>query len=351
MAPQPDAASGTPTGRHARQVRLPQIGEAGQQRLADAHVAIVGIGATGSHLAELLGRAGVGRLRLIDRDIVEPSNLQRQTLFTDRDARDVRPKAVAAAEALNAVDPDLRVEALVTDLTPDNAERLLDGVDLVLDGTDNLPTRFVLNDVCVRERLPFVYVGVVGVEGQCLVIVPGFPCLRCYIPEPPPPGSLPTCDTAGVFGPAVTLITSLAAAEALKLLLGADDVRAGEVAVVDGWRGEVRHLTLRREPDCPCCVAGEQTFLEASAAAEPTVLCGRDAVQLPATAGPPQLDRLAEQWRDQGQVRTSPQMVRLDAGPDLGNRRVLLFADGRMIVGDTDDPAEARSIRARLLGH
>src|SRR5262245_36930353 len=220
--PQPPTppAPGAPR-RHVRQERLPQIGEAGQQRLARARVAIVGLGATGSHLAELLGRAGVGAagglLRLIDRDVVELTNLPRQTFFTDDDAASVRPKAQAAADALQRIDPALALQPAVEDLTADNAARLLSGVDLVLDGTANFPTRMLMNDFCVRQRVPWVYCGVVGTEGQVLVVQPGGPCLRCYVPELPAAGSLPTCDTAGVLGPAVALVAALAAAEALKL--------------------------------------------------------------------------------------------------------------------------------------
>jgi adenylyltransferase/sulfurtransferase len=333
--------------RHVRQVRLPQVGEQGQARLAAARVVIVGVGATGSHLAETLGRAGVGHLRLVDRDVVELSNLQRQALFTDEDAAAVRPKALAAAEMLRRIDPGLDVEPAVSDLTADNVERLLADADVVLDGTDNFPTRFLVNDVCVRDGRPFVYSGVVGVEGQTLVVRPGGPCLRCYVPEPPPPGSLPTCDTAGVLGSAVTLVTSLAASAAVRLLLGAEEQsQLGRVSVVDAWSGTVHGLELRREPDCPCCVQGRYEFLESAPAAEATVLCGRDAVQLPAESGAVDLSHLAEAWRDEGEVRVGPFMVRLDT-PE---RRVLVFQDGRMIVGNTDDPAVARSIRARLLG-
>ncbi len=362
-------AAGEDIGRHARQERLPQVGPEGQRRLAAARVAIVGIGATGTHLAELLGRAGVGRgrmasgggaddahgesdaapgfLRLIDRDVVELSNLQRQGLFVDADAHALRPKAAAAAEALGRIDPDLNVEPCVEDLTADNAARLLNGVDLVLDGTDNFPTRFLVNDWCVQQGVPFIYTGSVGTEGQSLVITESGPCLRCYVPEPPPPGALPTCDTAGVLGSAVTLIVSLSATEALKLLLGAADVGIGEVAVADAWTGTVRRLRLPREPECPCCVGRRFTFLDEAPAATATVLCGRDAVQLPSESGAVDLPALARTLANEGEVREGPFMLRLDLSDE---RRVLIFKDGRTIIGGTDDPAEARTLRAKLLG-
>jgi len=336
----------TPPRRHIRQERLPQVGEAGQAKLSGARVAIVGIGATGSHLAETLGRAGIGRLVLIDRDVVELTNLPRQTMFTDEDAEAVRPKAEAAAAMLRRIDPDLDVRAEVADLTADNAERLLAGCDLVLDGTDNFPTRFLVNDFCVREGVPFIYCGVVGTDGQLLVIAPGGPCLRCYVPELPAPGTLPTCDTAGVLGSVVATISALVATEAQKLLLGSDALVRGEVFVLDGWAGELRRLQLHQAPACPCCGLGEHPHLESAPAATATELCGRDAVQLPATGATVSLPEVAEQLAREGKVTTSPFLVRLDT-PE---RRVLVFRDGRVIVGNTRDAAEARSIRARLLG-
>ncbi|RKY20418.1 MAG: thiazole biosynthesis adenylyltransferase ThiF [Planctomycetota bacterium] len=332
--------------RHIRQERLPQVGLEGQRRLAAARVAIVGCGATGSRLAELLGRAGVGFLRLIDRDVVELSNLQRQALYTHADVQAVEPKAAAAARALSAIDPDLTLDPVVTDLSAGNAPQLLGDVDLVLDGTDNFPTRMVCNDVCVRDRRPFIYCGVVGIEGQVLVVTPGGPCLRCYVPELPAPGALPTCDTAGVLGTAVALVSALSAGEALKLLLGSDDVRAGEVLVLDAWHAELRAIGLPVDPACPCCGRGEYRFLGAPDAAVPTELCGRDAIQLPASGAPVDLAAAAERLAGLGTLQLGPWLLRIDTD----ERRVLLFKDGRVVVGNTRDVAEARSVRARLLG-
>lgn len=342
--------------RHLRQERLAQIGAAGQAKLERARVVIVGVGATGSHLAAQLGRAGVGRrgaegepggwLRLVDRDVVELSNLPRQTLFTQADVDAVRPKALAAAEALAAIDPELDVAPVVADLVADNAAELLADADLVLDGTDNFPTRMVLNDLCVRDQRPFIYSGAVGLEGQLLVIRPGGPCLRCYVPELPPPGALPTCETAGVLGSVVATITSLAATEAIKLLLGSDALCAGEVFVFDGWRAELRRLGLPRDPACPCCARGEHPFLDEPPVAEATQLCGRDAVQLPATGARVDLAEAAERLAPLGEVHLSRFLLRLDTQ----ERRVLLFADGRVVMGGTRDPGEARRLRAKLLG-
>jgi len=349
-----------PAGRFARQERLPQVGEAGQQRLAAARVAIVGVGASGSHLAEALGRAGVGAgadgwLRLIDRDVVEVSNLPRQQLFTDADAQAVRPKAQAAAEALLRIDPALHVQPRVHDVTADDVARLLDGAQLVLDGTDNFPTRFLLNDACVSRGVPWIYCGVVGTEGQTLVVRPDGPCLRCYVPEPPPPGSLPTCDTAGVLGSVVGTIASLAATLALRELLGAPPEEASGSATVlalDGWRSELRRLLLRRDPACPCCGGRQFPYLQAAAAAEATELCGRDAVQLPAAGADVDLPALAQALQAEGPVNLTTFLLRVDL-PARGAappRRVLVFRDGRVIVGGTRDAAEARAVRARLLG-
>ena len=383
------------TGRHARQERLPQVGAAGQAALGRARVVIVGIGATGSHLAESLARAGVGTraaggwLRLVDRDVVELGNLPRQTLFTTADVERVAAKAEAAGAALAAIDPDLALQPIVSDLTADNAARLLQGSQLVLDGTDNFSTRFLLNDWCVQQGVPFLYCGVVGTEGQLLLVRPGGPCLRCYVPQPPAPGSLPTCDTAGVLGPAVSLVTALASSAALRLILegprGATDQaadhaghatghatghapdratdrtpdeasREAEVIAVDAWDPELRRLRLPREPDCPCCVRRQFPFLHDAPAAIATELCGRDAVQLPATGAGVDLAALAAHLAGEGEVTLSPFLVRLDLPPArtasgaAPPRRILVFRDGRVIVGGTRDPAEARTIRARLLG-
>lgn len=338
--------------RHARQVRLPQIGADGQARLAAARVAIVGVGANGSHLAETLGRAGVGFLRLIDRDVVELSNLQRQALYKTDDVEASRPKAEAAARALAAIDPGLVVEPAVADLLADRADALLGDVDLVLDGTDNFPTRFVVNDWCVRAGVPWIYAGAVGVEGQTFTIVPGGPCLRCYVPEPPPPGALPTCDTAGVLGPAINLVTALAATEAIRWIVDDDAARTADeatVRVVDAWAGAVRPMTLTRDPDCPCCVGGRFPFLDDAPASTAAELCGREAIQLPAPPGAPvtlDLEAIEERVGSLGEVRRSAFLLRVD----LPERRVLVFRDGRLIVGDTTDAAVARSVKAKLLG-
>lgn len=340
------ASIGRMSERHVRQIRLPEIGEDGQRRLAAARVAIVGVGATGSHLAQTLARAGVGTLRLVDRDVVETSNLQRQALFTTADADAVAPKVEAAARALAAIDPSLVIEPHAADLVSDNALALLHGADVVLDGTDNVVTRLLVNDVCVRDAIPFVYSGVVGTVGQSLVVVPGGPCLRCYVPEVPPAGVLETCESAGVLGTAVALVAALSATEAIKLLLGRDDARAGIVTDVDVWTGRVRHVTLPRDPACPCCAMRRFDFLDEAPAATATTLCGRDAVQLPSHGTSVDLPLLAARLAAFGRVHRGALLVRLDTDA----HRVLVFADGRVIVGGTDDPAQARSIRARFLG-
>lgn len=337
--------------RHDRQERLPQVGRVGQARLADASVAIVGLGATGSHLADVLLRAGVGRLRLVDRDVVELDNLPRQTLYTTADAERLRPKAEAAAAALAAVDPGVHIEPVVVDLDASSLASALGDARLVLDGTDNFATRMLLNDHCVRAGLPFVYSGVVGTEGQVLVVRPGSACLRCYVPDVPPPGSLPTCDTAGVLGATVSFVAAIAATCALKLLLedapaDTDTDTDGEVLVLDGWAPSLRRIALPRDPDCPCCGRGEYPFLERPTLSAPTRLCGRDAVQLPSDGARVDLELAAERLRSLGPVERSAFLVRVD----LPEHRLLLFADGRVIVAGTSDPALARSLRARVLG-
>ncbi|MHC4393415.1 MAG: ThiF family adenylyltransferase [Planctomycetota bacterium] len=339
--------------RYARQARLPQVGPSGQKRLAEASVAIVGVGATGSALAPLIVRAGFGRVRLIDRDIVERSNLQRQLLYTDQDAERALPKVEAAQRALAAANPEVTIEAHAADLSAGNVHRLLDGVDLVLDGTDNFEARLLLNDWCVRERVPWIYVGVIGVTGHTLTILPGSgPCFRCYLPEPPPPGTVATCETAGVLGPAVTAIASLAATEAIKICTGQQEALRGGLLVLDAWRHEVRTLGLTQDAGCPCCVARDFSWLQAGQRQGAEALCGRDSV----------LVRPAGRGAQEARVDLGELARRLEGLPDVAVRQsavalrvaasgleATVFPDGRAIVRGTREAGRARSFYARYL--
>ena len=333
--------------RYHRQILLPQVGDAGQAKLAAASVLVVGVGALGTVLAESLVRAGVGRVTLADRDVVERTNLQRQTLFAEADVG--VPKAVAAAGRLRQINGDMAVAVEVVDVAADNIERLVErsGATLLLDGTDNAATRYLLNDVAVRRGLPWVYGACVGVEGRAMPVVPGVgPCLRCVFPEPPVAGEVATCDTAGVLGMAAGLVANAQAAAALRLLTG--DRPAFKLLTVDAWAWRFREVdvTDARRPDCPCCGLGRFDFLHA-AAAETVSLCGRTTVQVRSHVSAAfSLDRAATALARFAPDRTE---YLLTVAPEPGIT-VTLFADGRALVHGTADPARARAIVARYLG-
>lgn len=341
-----------PQDRYHRQTLLPQVGRAGQDRLAAARVLLVGCGALGTVLADALVRAGVGFLRIVDRDVVEPTNLQRQTLFAEADVD--QPKAVAAYNRLRQINSGVAIEAVVADVFAGNAEQLAgaqrDGtaVDLILDGTDNAETRYLVNDVAVKHGIPWVYGAAVGAEGRVMAIDPraGTPCLRCVFPQMPGVGELATCDTAGVLGPAAGVTASLQAAAAIRLLVGGGT--SGVLTSFDAWTGQFRTLSTAgaKRPDCPAC--GQRDFEFLDAAAVPTVsLCGRDAVQVrPAAPTRLALRDLAAKLQRAGHVEATPHLLRFTAD----GVRLTAFADGRVIVHGTTKPDEARSVVARFIG-
>jgi adenylyltransferase/sulfurtransferase len=336
--------------RFSRQTRFAPLGPEGQARLAAAKVAIVGCGALGSASALALARAGVGSLRLIDRDVPELSNLPRQVLFDEADVAAGLPKAVAAAAHLRRIDTSVVVEPVVADLTAATANEVLGGVDLVVDGLDNFEARFLVNEFCCRERIPWVHGGAIGAEGRVLAIRPGATaCLRCLVPDPPPPGSLPTCDTAGIIGPAALVVGAVQAAEAIKLLVRAGDGAAGRLLACDLWEGVWRTVDLSTlaVAGCPTCRGGDHPWLEGRAGGRPTVLCGRDAVQVTAAGGAVDLGRLAARLAGCSRVVANPWIVRaeVEAGIELA-----VFADGRAIVSGTREESRARAIVARYLG-
>lgn len=337
-----------PASRYERQVRLPQLGPDGQEALRRSCAAVVGLGALGCQGADLLARAGVGRLVLIDRDVVEWNNLQRQSLYDERDAELARPKVEAAVERLTAVNSAVELVAQPADLSSQNAAAVLAGAHLLLDGTDNFATRYLLNDFSVSESVPYVYAGVVATYGLVGVVLPGGPCLRCTYPQPPDPARTPTCEDAGIFGPAAAAVASIAAGEALKILAGCRDALAAGFRYLDLWSGEIRWLRARRDPDCPCCGSRVFEWLRGprgAPRAEP--LCGGNAVQVPAPETPPDLAFLARKLRgtvDELDVRPRYLRLRRD-GLEL-----ILFADGRALVRGTEDPARARALLARTVG-
>lgn len=333
--------------RYSRQVLFRGVGREGQRRLQEAVVAVVGCGALGSSSAEQLARAGVGTLRLIDRDFVEWSNLQRQSLYAEEDAREGRPKAVAAAERLRKINSTIRIEEYVADLTYANVDDLLGGCHVVVDGSDNFEVRYLVNDFAVRERTPWVYGGAVGSYGLAMAVVPErTPCLRCLFPDQPPAGAAETCDTVGVIAPIIHIVASFQVVQVMRLLVGEDP--SPGLLTVDVWNDQWRRIrSVARRSDCECCAKRRFPYLEGRKGAETVRLCGRDAVQVrPSGAGPVDLQALAARLREVGRVQSSPYLLRFP----VGSLEVTVFQDGRAIIKGTDDPVEARSVYSRFIG-
>ncbi|MFM7034925.1 MAG: ThiF family adenylyltransferase [Planctomycetia bacterium] len=336
--------------RYSRQVRFAPLGEDGQEKLAHSRVVIVGCGALGGASAMALARAGVGSLRLIDRDLPEISNLPRQVLFDEQDVRDGLPKAVAAKRRLERINGGVAIEAEVADLTRHTADHLLGGADCIVDGTDNFEARFLVNEFACREGIPWVHGGAIGAEGRVLAVRPGeTACLRCLIPEPPAAGVLPTCETAGILGPAALVVGAVQAAEAIKLLAGVRRM-GNSLLVCDLWEGLWRTIDLSplAATGCPTCRARDFPWLEGRAGGSAAAICGRHAVQLGGgAAGSIDLASLAERLRAIGPVTANPWLVRLDVEQGI---QLSVFADGRAIVSGTRDESRARAIVSRYVG-
>lgn len=328
-------------------MRVAGFGEAGQARLATSTVLIVGCGALGTHTAETLARAGVGHLHLVDRDIVEWSNLQRQVLFTEAHAAAGLPKAVAAAEALEAINRDVRVTAHVADCTADFLRHLPRPVDLVLDGTDNFPTRYLLNDWCGAEAVPWIYAGAVGTEAAAMVVLPGGPCLRCLWPDPPQGSDVGNCETAGILAPAIAAVTAFQAAQALRILVGATPTRG--VFTCDVWRSHylVQPVGAAAAAECPVCSRRDYPALRQLPTAS-VALCGRDAVQVDAgLLANVDLDRLAARLSGVADaVQRTPHWL----GFDADGCRFKVFPDGRTLVFGCSDPLRAKALYDRWIG-
>ena len=332
---------------YARQRILPEIGPSGQQRLGQARALVVGCGALGTVQAELLARAGVGQLVIVDRDRVDTTNLQRQLLYDAEDAAERRLKAVAAAARLRQINPGITIEPRVLSAGPRNIRGLLKGCDLVMDGTDNVETRYVINDACVQAGIPWVYGGAVGTEGLVMGVLPGSgPCLRCAFPDPPAPGTLATCDTAGVLASTTAMVAALQVAAGLRLLLGDADT-AGRLTSIDPWKARFQSIAVPRDPSCPCCGERQFPFLRSSGVASATTLCGEEAVQVtPAVPIAVGLPELAAKLQGAGTV---------DLGDDhivfaTDEHELLVFADGTVLVNGTRDLDLARSLVARFVG-
>lgn len=330
--------------RYSRQILFAGIGAEGQERLLAARVAIVGCGALGSFQAGALARAGVGKLVVVDRDYVELSNLQRQWLFEEEDAERGLPKAAAAQRRIAAINSSIEVDAVVADLTPENAAEILGGSDLILDGTDNFETRFLINDFAVSEGKPWIYGAAVGAYGISMTVVPHrTSCLACVYPEPPSEAQ-PTCETDGVLGPATSMVASFQVSAAMRLLCGKD--AAAKIATVDVWSGEMRQVDQPPpDPECRVCARADYSYLDGRKRA-PVSLCGRNAVQIHERGRPLDLSALAVRLSRLGEVRANEFALRFEAPPYL----LTIFGDGRVIVKGTGDVGLARGVYARYIG-
>jgi molybdopterin/thiamine biosynthesis adenylyltransferase len=334
--------------RYSRQILFRGIGVEGQRRLHEARVAIVGCGATGSALAALLARAGVGTLRIIDRDYVEPSNLQRQSLFDENDAAESFPKAVAAARKIQAFNSGITVEPHIQDLVPGNINILLDGMNVILDGTDNFETRYLVNDYAIKYSLPWIYAAAVGSYGVTMNVLPGTTaCLACIFPDTPR-GMIETCETLGILNTAVNLVTSIAATETMKVLLGGPAAAQLRKTLwsYDVWTNEHAEIAADKpRPGCRAC--GERNFVHLAGEGRPHItLCGRNSVQIHERARPIDFAEMQQRLETHGIVRHNDFVLKFWRDP----YEMTLFPDGRAIIKGTTDTGVARSLYARFVG-
>lgn len=332
--------------RYLRQIIFQGIGESGQEKLLAARVLVVGCGATGSVVASTLARAGIGFLKIADRDFVELNNLQRQVLYDESDVLSRTPKAIAAANKLRQINSSIQISPWVTDVNAENIQELIADVDLVLDGTDNFETRYLVNDACVKQNKPWIYGGAVSSYGATLTIVPHeSACFRCVFPKAPPPGTLPTCDTAGVIGPIVNVVGSLVASEAIKFITGAGERNRGLINI-DLWDNTFDALEIARHEDCVCC--GQHHFEYLDDAHDNTAfLCGRNAIQIrPAQKHALDLSQLAARLSPLGRVTQNEYLVQFT----LDDFDLTIFPDARAIIKGTEDASIARSVYAKYIG-
>lgn len=370
--------------RYHKQMLFPGIGADGQRHLAQSRILLVGCGALGCAVADTLVRAGVGHIRIVDRDFVELTNLQRQVLFDEHDAEEQLPKVIAAQRRLNRVNSSVVVEPIIADVDHTNLAEFSSGVSLILDGTDNFEVRYLLNDYSLESGIPWIFAGCTGSAGQVMPVFPGeSACLRCLMTSPPPPGTTETCDTAGVLGPAIQFVTAIQSAIAMKVLVGRAQEVERRLHILDVWAGSLRSIDLsglRSSGTCPACHQGERLWLSGSQRSSSTVLCGRNAVQVT----PPEklqrpLTELAERLQASGKVslnafllrvtipvestmlNSSPGLSESAADPEIANAassatdaptavEMTVFPDGRAIIRGTSDPVVARTLYARYIG-
>jgi adenylyltransferase/sulfurtransferase len=335
--------------RYSRQILFDGIGKAGQGKLLNSRILLVGCGALGASHAEMLARAGVGFLRIVDRDFVEFSNLQRQTLYSESDAKERLPKAIAAKNRLSKVNSEIEIEAIVADVNNSNIENLVKDVDLVLDGTDNFQVRYLVNDACVKLKKTWIYGAAVSSYGTTMTIIPNeTPCLRCIFDEIPSVGTSPTCDTAGVIQPIILTISAIQVSEALKILVGNTDKLHKSLMQFDVWENDWRKIKLGKpNEDCQTCGHRNFEFLEASNQDFFTSLCGRDAVQIqPPNSTKIDLPNLAEKLKNLGEIKLNEYLLRLK----VEDYELTIFKDARAIIKGTDDLSVARSVYAKYVG-
>ncbi len=338
--------------RYSRQMRFPHIGEEGQQKIGDSTVLLIGCGALGSVIADSLVRAGVGTLRLVDRDFLELSNLQRQTLFDEEDVANGLPKSIAAANRLGKINSNVKLEPFVMDVDSSNIASLADGVDLILDGSDNFEIRFLINDASVKWDVPWIYGGCLGADGQAMVILPGeTACLNCLMMDgPPAPGTTATCDSFGILAPIINVIGSFQVMEALKILSGNRSAVNRNLNVFEMWTNEFRQLDmsrLRTSIDCPTCTQKNFQWLNGNRESQSAVLCGRNAVQInPQQKSALSLPELAVRLERAGRVETNKFLLRFF----VDEFTVTVFTDGRAIISGTDEVATAKKIYAQYIG-
>lgn len=356
--------------RYHRQMLLPGFGEDGQRRLQDSTVVVLGCGALGSVAVDMLARAGVGHLVIVDRDFIELTNLQRQVLFDERDVADAIPKAEAAKRKIGRINSQVKVTAVVDDINHTNIERYADGADVIVDGLDNLETRYLANDLAVKSGRPLVYGAAVGMTGMAFPILPhtageaawespgdslATPCFRCLFEEAPPPGTSPTCDTIGVISSAVAIVANFQVAETLKILTGNFDHVSRTLLMLDLWANDIQQLNVANayeSSDCPCCKNREFEYLDGKAGSSAASLCGRNAVQLRHRQQADGIDiaALAKRLRAHGEVSANEFMLRTHITDGNKKYEITLFPDGRAIIKGTDEPGVARSIYAKYVG-
>jgi len=334
------------TDRYSRQIIFPGIGEEGQRRLGDGCVVIIGCGALGTIIATSLVRAGVGKVRIIDRDFIEYHNLQRQVLFDEDDILNGLPKAIAAERHLKRVNSAVEIEGIVADVNYTNIERFVRGADIILDGLDNFETRLLINDVSLKHEIPWVYGGAISSFGMTMTIIPHeTPCFRCFSPATTGRGTVLTCDTAGVISPIPFIIGSLQTAEAMKILVGAEEINR-QLICIDVWTGSFDRLDTAPRHDCPAC-QGTYEFLDGRFGVRTTSLCGQNSVQVLN----PKIDRLSfkdleAHLKTVGEVTYNEFMLHFD----VDGREMVIFPDGRAIVKNTADESLARGLYAKYIG-